>query len=198
MRRSSHNAGFHRLHVKIAPPERMAGESDNAYADRINAYFDSTVRMIRACEVDDNPVTWDNVEIDYIGPEGARNASNSWFFKHRALVEEICSGVNLAPFLLGYSYGDTTSWAAFKFDLVMRQARSVQAEAAAFLEWIGNIELALAGIDMQCRFEFDNTLNYQAEGRASVQAKHADSLLKLHQAGLIDDDTARAKATDLL
>ncbi|HWR81782.1 MAG TPA: hypothetical protein VN285_00615 [Candidatus Deferrimicrobium sp.] len=57
MRRSSHNSGYHRLHVKITPPERTAGESDSAYIDRINGYFDATVSMIKSCEVDDNPVT---------------------------------------------------------------------------------------------------------------------------------------------
>jgi len=198
MRRTSHNAGFHRLHVKIAPPERMAGESDSAYTDRINGYFDATVSMIRSCEIDDNPVTWDNVAIDYIGPQPGRGGTNHWFFHHRAMVEEICAGTHLAPFLLGYSYGDTTTWSAFKFDVVMRQVRSVQAEAAQLLEWIGDIELALAGIDARCRFVFDNSFAYQASEQAAIQAQQADSILKLHQAGLIDDATARAKAGELL
>ncbi len=198
MRRTSHNAGFHRLHVKINPPERMAGESDSAYTDRINGYFDSTVSMIRSCEVDDNPVTWDNVAIEYIGPQPGRGGTNNWFYNHRAMVEEICAGTHLAPFLLGYSYGDTTTWSAFKFDVVMRQVRSVQAEAAQLLEWIGNIDLALAGLDVQCRFVFDNSFAYQAGDLATIQAQRTDSLLKLHQAGLVDDETARTKAGELL
>jgi hypothetical protein len=198
MRRTSHNAGFHRLHVKINPPERMAGESDSAYTDRINGYFDSTVSMIRSCEVDDNPVTWDNVAIEYIGPQPGRGGTNNWFYNHRAMVEEICAGTHLAPFLLGYSYGDTTTWSAFKFDVVMRQVRSVQAEAAQLLEWIGNIDLALAGLDVQCRFVFDNSFAYQASDLATIQAQRTDSLLKLHQAGLIDDETARSRAGELL
>ncbi|MEW5995776.1 MAG: hypothetical protein AB1744_15475, partial [Candidatus Zixiibacteriota bacterium] len=45
MRRTSHNSGYHRLHVRITPPERMAGESDSAYVERINSYFDATVSM---------------------------------------------------------------------------------------------------------------------------------------------------------
>ncbi len=198
MRRTSHNAGFHRLHVRISPPERMGGESDSAYTDRINGYFDSTVSMIRSCEVDDNPVTWDNVAIEYIGPQPGRGGTNNWFYNHRAMVEEICAGTHLAPFLLGYSYGDTTTWSAFKFDVVMRQVRSVQAEAAQLLEWIGNIDLALAGLDVQCRFVFDNGFAYQAGEQATIQAQRTDSLLKLHQAGLVDDETARAKAGELL
>jgi hypothetical protein len=198
MRRTSHNSGFHRLHVKITPPAMIAGESDKSYIERINRYFDDTVAMIKNCEVDDNPVTWDNVAIEHIGPNASRSATNSWFFAHRAMIEEICAGTNLAPFLLGYSYGATTTWSAFKFDMVMRQVRSIQTEIANFLEWIGNIDLALAGIDAKCRYEFDNTFAFSAEEKSRVQMTQVDSLLKLFQAGLVDEATARAKAEGLV
>lgn len=198
MRRSSHNSGFHRLHVKVSPPERIAGESDEAYIERINGYFDSTVSMIKSCRVDENPVTWDNVSIECIGPDNVRTVTNSWFVNHRAMIEEICAGTNLAPFLLGYSYGATTTWSSFKFDLVMRQVRSVQAQAAALLEWIGNIELALAGMDSRCRFNFDNSFAYQAAEKTQVEATRVGSLLKLYEAGLIDKQLAREKAGKLI
>ena len=48
-----------------------------------------TVSMIKTCEVDENPVTWDNVEIATIGPENVRTVTNSWFLNHRAMIEEI-------------------------------------------------------------------------------------------------------------
>ena len=198
MRRTSHNSGYHRLHVKIAPPDRLAGEAEQAYVDRINGYFDSTVSMIKTCDVDDNPVTWDNVNIEYIGPTHARAVTSNWFLHHRAMIEEICAGTHLAPFLLGYSYGATTTWSAFKFDVVMRQVRSVQAEAAQLLEWIGNVDLALSGLDMRCRFVFDNSFAYQATDESNVRAREVDSVLKLYQAGLLDEETARDKAGRLV
>lgn len=198
MRRSSHNSGFHRLHVKITPPERMGGESDNAFTDRSNQYFDDTVRMIREIEVDDNPVTWDNVAVEYIGPNTTRGSGNAWFMNHRAMIEDICAGTNLAPYLLGYSYGSTTTWSGFKFDVVMRQVRSVQAEVSRFLEWIGNIELALAGLDAKCRYRFDNSLAYQATEQVAVETGRVENLLKLYQAGLINKETAASKAGGLI
>lgn len=198
MRRSSHNSGFQRLHVKITPPDRMTGESDTAYANRINGYFDATVDMIRSCDVDDNPVTWNNVQIDMIGPERTQSVTNSWFMTHRAMVEEVCAATNLAPFLLGYSYGATTSWSAFKFDVVMRQVRAVQAQVAQFLEWVGNIELSLAGLDARCRFEFDNTFSYQVKDEVAVQSSRIENILKLYQAGLIDAATAKKESCKIL
>ncbi|HOZ08275.1 MAG TPA: hypothetical protein PKW75_08310 [candidate division Zixibacteria bacterium] len=198
MRRSSHNAGFHRLHVKVTPPERLAGESDTAYVQRINGYFDETVGMIRSCAIDENPVTWDNVAIDYIGPDATRSVTNSWFFSHRSMIEEICAGTGLAPFLLGYSYGATTSWSGFKFDLVMRQVRSVQAEMSRLIEWIAAIDLALAGFSARVRWEFDNTFAYQAGERAGVESTRINDLIRLYEVGLIDRATAAAKAAGLV
>lgn len=194
MRRSSHNSGFHRLHVRITPPDRLGGESDKAYVDRINAYFDDTVRMIRSCEIDDNPVTWDNVEIESIGPKPGNTVTANWYLSHRAMVEQICAATNLAPFMLGYSYGSTRTWAAFKFDLVMRQVCSVQAEASRFLGWLGDIDLALGGHDLRCEWVFDNAMNWQADKQTEVDVRRLEALLQLHKAGLLDKEEARKAA----
>lgn len=197
MRKSSHNSGYHRLHVKIVPPDRIGGESDKAYIKRINKYFDSTVSMIKSCDVDENPVTWSNVEIEHIGPSSSKSG-NSWFFSHRSMIEDICAGTNLAPFLLGYSYGATNTWSAFKFDVVMRQVRSIQAQLSAFLQWLGNIDLALAGINKKCTYRFNNSFSYQAIDEITVEKGRVDNLLRLYQAGLIDSQAARVKAEGLL
>jgi len=191
MRRSMHNAGYHRLHVKIHPPDRREGEADEAYAGRANGYFDSTVRMIREIEPEDNPVTWDDVTIEHIGPAGPGGAkTSSWYVNHRAMIEEICSGTHLSPFLLGYSYNATTNWAQFKYDLVMRQVRSVQAAATSFLTWLANIELALKGCHCRAEWRFDNSLPALAGEQAEVKSKEATSIINLYTAGLIDKETA--------
>ncbi len=196
MRRASHNSGFHRLHVTVRPPERQPGETDTDYTDRANEYFDSSARMIRQTGIDDNPVTWDDIKIDYIGPTQGRGASTaeSWFVKHRAMVEEICAGANLAPFLLGYSFGATETWAEFKYDLVRRQVESIQCEAARLMEWLGNLELALAGFNISCEFAFDNRISHQALERSRIQTGEVDSIVKLFEAGLIDKNEASAVA----
>lgn len=198
MHRTTHNAGYHRLHVRVKPPEKMAGETDKAYVDRINAYFDETVSMIKECAPEDNPVTWDNVEIEYIGPGNIRSVGNSWFLNHRAMVEEICAGTNLAPFMLGYSYGTTHNWAQFKYDLVMRQVHSVQRQAARFLEWLGNIELGLRGFNCRCRFIFDNSFTFLSAEKQEINKSRAENLIRFYQAGLISKERAEKEMEGLL
>jgi len=198
MRKAMHNAGYHRLHVQITPPEKLSGEADNAYVERVNEYFDDTVSMIKDCRPEENPVTWDNVKIEYVGPRNLTGIGNSWFMNHRTMIEEICAGTNLSPFMLGYSYGTTHNWAQFKYDLVMRQILSVQRQTSRFLEWIGNIELALKGFNCRCRFKFDNSFSYNATDQADIRKSEAETLLKLYDAGLISKEKATDRADELL
>jgi len=200
MRRAVHNAGYHRLHVKITPPERREGETDDAYVNRANDYFDNTVSMIRDIEPEENPVTWEDVNIEYIGPggQGSSTRSSNWYISHRAMVEEICSGTHLAPFLLGYSYNATTNWAQFKYDLVMRQVGSVQSAAINFLNWLANIELSLKGFSLTAGWKFDNKMSALAREQTDIKKVEAGYIIDLYTAGLIDRETAVDRAGRLV
>lgn len=199
MRKTMHNAGYHRLHIRVAPPERREGETDDSYVARANEYFDRTVSMIKDIEPEDNPVTWNDVALEYIGPpsQGGTKVSN-WYLSHRAMVEEICSGTHLAPFLLGYAYNTTTNWAQFKYDLVMRQVRSVQQAAVNFLDWLANIELSLRGFSATAGWQFDNSMSALAGDEAEVRRTESDYIIRLYEAGLIDRDAAAERAARLL
>jgi hypothetical protein len=199
MRRTMHNAGYHRLHVKITPPERREGETDEAYTSRANTYFDNTVSMIKDIEPEDNPVTWEDVTIEHIGPKGRNGTrTNNWYLSHRAMVEEICSGTHLAPFLLGYSYNATTNWAQFKYDMVMRQVHSVQNAAVNFLNWLADIELSLKGFSLSGKWRFDNKVSALAREQTDIKSTEARYIVELYTAGLIDKDTASDRAARLV
>ncbi len=199
MRRTMHNSGYHRLHVKIAPPERREGETDDAYVTRVNSYFDNTVSMIRDIDPEDNPVTWEDITIEHIGPKNQGGArSNNWYLSHRAMVEEICSGTHLAPFLLGYSYNATTNWAQFKYDMVMRQVCSVQNAAVNFLTWLANIELSLKGFTLTADWQFDNKVSALAREQTDIKKTEAGYIIDLYTAGLIDRETATDRAARLV
>ena len=66
------------------------------------------------------------------------------------------------------------------------------------MEWIGNVELALKGINSSCRFEFDNTLTYKESEQAEVKTRTVDNILKLYQNGLIDKEKAQEIAGGII
>lgn len=47
---------------------------------------------------------------------------------------------------------------------------------------------------MRCEWDFDNAMNWQADKQTEVDVRRLEALLKLHQAGLLDEEEARKAA----
>jgi hypothetical protein len=197
MQKTMHNAGYHRLHVTIKPPDKFSGESDETYLSRANTYFEDTVEMMKELAPEDNPITWNDVKIEYIGPSGHVASSNYWYINHKALVEDICAGVHLDPFVLGYSYGPTRGWAQFKYELILRNVVSIQRLAKRFMEWIRNIELALQGIPLECVHHFDNRKFFGMLEQREAEKIHLENIIRKKEAGFISEDQAKREIENL-
>ena len=197
MQKTMHNAGYHRLHVKIKPPERSNLESDETYISRANNYFEKTVEMMRQFGPDDNPITWNDVEIDYIGPESRQAASSAWYINHKAMIEDIAAGVHLDPFMLGYSYGLGRSWAGFKLELIFRNVVSIQKAAKRFMEWVRNIELALHGFDLETEHHFDNALAFGKLEQLQAEKMALENIRAKQEAGFIDFEEAKKEVESI-
>ena len=146
---------------------------------------------MRDLEVDDNPITWDDVEISAVGPGGQVAATHNWYLNHRAMVEDVIAGCHLAPFMLGYSYGTTQTWAKFKYEMVGRQISTLQRAASRFCEWIAGIELALAGVDATVHHVFDNRLEFDRRERFEADRTQTEVVLRQLDAGLLTIEQAR-------
>jgi len=192
MQKVQEKAGFSRLHVLVNKPERRMGESEQNFLERANSYFDDTVSLFSGIKPADSVVTWNDIEIKTVGAPGGNSAgTNSWYLSHKALVEDICAGVHLDPFMLGYSYGNTRSWARFKFELLIRQVVSVQKLAVKFFEWLINSHLENSGININAGVRFNNDKINGALARYESLKEETSRVLDLYNSGLLDKDEAR-------
>jgi len=196
MQKTMHNAGYHRLHIKVKPPERLSHESDEAYIQRANNYFEETIQMMKDIAPEENPITWNDVEIDYIGPSGQYSSATSWYLNHKSVLEDICAGIHLDPFMLGYSYGPPYNWAQIKYELIQRNVVSIQSSAKRFMEWIRNIELALRGIPLESEHHFDNRKTFGLLEKRQTEQIHIDNVVKKMGAGFIDQDQAKREVEE--
>ncbi|MCD6162748.1 MAG: hypothetical protein J7K40_10095 [candidate division Zixibacteria bacterium] len=190
MSQNLERSGYQRIQVQLNRPERLAGESESSYIERANSYFDSTVDMMKNLRPSDSAVTWDDVNISSVGPSGTGGAS-SWYLYHRALVEDICAGVHLDPFMLGFSFGTTQTWARFKFELMMRQIISVQEKAKGFLRWLVGLEMALRGLPGDVEILFDNRRVFGSLERFKAESFMIESIISQYKTGLLDKQEAR-------
>ena len=194
MQKSQEKAGYNRIHVLIKKPERRMGEGENDFIDRANSYFDDTVGLFSGIKPSDSVVTWDDIELKTVGPaSGGATVTHSWYLSHRAIVEDVCAGVHLDPFMLGYSFGNTQSWAKFKFELVLRQVVSVQRLAIRFFEWLINKQLALSGYDTTVQARFNNESIDSALERYQARHEEARRIIELYKSELISRDEARGR-----
>jgi len=192
MQKTQEKAGYNRLHVQVNKPERRMGESEQNFLTRANNYFDDTVSLFSGIKPADSVVTWNDIEIKTVTPSGGNtSATNSWYLSHRALVEDICAGIHLDPFMLGYSFGTTRSWARFKFELIIRQVISMQKLAVEFFEWLINSHLKLTGSDIKAVVRFNNDRIDGALARYEALKEETARVLDQYNSGLLDKDEAR-------
>ena len=196
MSQTLEKSGYQRVQVQLTRPERLPGESDTKYVERANSYFDSTVDLMKSLKPADSAVTWDDVQIQSIGPSG-QGAASSWYLYHRSLVENICAGVHLDPFMLGYSFGTTQTWARFKFELMMRQIIAVQEKAKSFLRWLVGLEMALRGLPGKAEVLFDNRRVFGSLERYKAENILAESIIAQYNAGLLDKAEAQKKLSQI-
>ena len=152
MAKSSHNAGYPRLHVRIDRPEVLSGEKDSDYVARANAEFDDTEEAFRDVDVDENIVSWSDVHVDVVGGSGQ---SFAWNVNADRVGEEVVVGLHLFPWVLGLSYGTTKNWVDSQFDLLMSRVVRAQRSGKRFAEWIRNVELGLKGSPVRSEHHFD-------------------------------------------
>jgi len=143
MARSSHNAGTPRLQIKLAPPERIPGEDQESYTQRINSYFDATVRQFQELGPDDNVFTWSGVEVKLIG--GTGDEAGIWKLNREQVIEDVITGLKLFPWALGRSHGTTKNWIFSQYNLLMQIVDAVQQLGSDLAEWLLWLELRLAG-----------------------------------------------------
>ncbi|MFH1744513.1 MAG: hypothetical protein ABIH23_36375, partial [bacterium] len=141
--RATHNSGFPTLHVKYSPGISRPGESPSAFNKRINGEFKEIRDRLREKKPDSNFVTFDNIQVEYIGTSGTRMR---WTESLQAVSEQVISALHLAPFMLGRNWGTTESWGTAQYQLLTNHATTVQENAKRMVEWLRNLELSLHGV----------------------------------------------------
>jgi len=188
MQATMHNAGYPRYHIKYTPPKQNIGESNADYRTRVEGNFSTLETEFNEVPPDANFISYDNVTVQVL--DAAGKVSIEWYNNHRAVTEQIISGMKLAPFMIGKNYGTTETWGTAQYDLMIRNARMVQRAAKRFAEWIRNLELMLAGSPVRSEHHFNE--NRVAGEQIEAQARNINvkTTMNLLDEGIISQDQA--------
>ena len=188
MAKATHNAGWNKLHVQYAVEERARGESVEAYQERMQSNLSALRDKLSGLEADQNLVTYDNVNISMLRGD---QRTQVFYDNHKAIEEQVITGMHLMPILLGRNYGTTETYGTAQFEIINRQVEGINRSVQQMLERLYNVELALmwGEAEAQVRMHRNRTVDVLKEAQA--REKEIGNALQLREAGLLDDEGLR-------
>jgi hypothetical protein len=187
MAKATHNAGWAKLHVQYAPEARERGETPEAYAARIEGNFEGLRDKLSNLEPDQNLVTYDNVAVSLV----RGNQHNLAFYEsHKAIEEQVITGMHLMPILMGRNYGTTETYGTAQFEIVNRQVEAVNRSVKRILERLYNFELALMWGGARAKVHMRRNRTVDALKEASARSKEIANAVRLRDAGFLSHEDA--------
>jgi hypothetical protein len=187
MAKATHNAGWAKLHVRYTPEERQRGETVDAYEKRVESNFEKLRAKLSGLHADQNLVTFDNVKIELLRGD---QRSQVFYDNHKAIEEQVITGMHLMPILLGRNYGTTETYGTAQFEIINRQVESVNRSVKRMLERIYNFELALMWGYAEARVHMRTNRTVDVLREAQARAREIANAIQLRDAGLLDHEAA--------
>ena len=190
MAKATHNAGWNKLHIRYRPEERQPGESAEAYQERMRNNLHALRDRLSGAAIDQNLVTYDNVEVAVLG---GHQRNHVFYENHKAVEEQVITGMHMMPVLMGRNYGSTETYGTAQFEVVNRQVQTVNRHVGAMLTRIFNLELALRGISARAEVSLRGNRTVDILKEATARGREIENVLRLFEAGMIDREHALAQ-----
>lgn len=188
MAKATHNAGWNKLHVQYAVEEKARGESVEAYQARMQANLTALRDKLSGLEADQNLVTYDNVNISMLRGD---QRTQVFYDNHKAIEEQVITGMHLMPILLGRNYGTTETYGTAQFEIINRQVEGINRSVQRMLERLYNFELALMWGEAEAKVQMRTNRTVDVLKEAQAREKEIGNVLRLREAGLLDEAGAR-------
>lgn len=188
MAKATHNAGWSKLHVQYGGEERARGESVEAYQARMGANLNTLRDRLAGLDPDQNLVTYDNVKVSLL--RGDQHAGG-FYDNHKAIEEQVITGMHLMPILLGRNYGTTETYGTAQFEIINRQVEGVNRCVQSLLDRLYNFELALMWGEATARVRMRTNRTVDILREAQAREKEIGNVLRLRDAGLMDEGEVR-------
>jgi len=176
------------LDVALEIPERKAQESDEAYKQRLQNRLKDYAQAYQKNLSKGVAVHFKDQEIKHnsISP-GAASGAKSIFDLNE---EQICSGMDTPPSMMGRSYSSTETYAEIDYQRTTRKFGNGRRLIKRFLEKGYSLDLLLSGIDAQVSVTFNPDQGYKAKEDAETEGQRIKNVLSKRDAGIIDQDQA--------
>ncbi len=176
------------MDVALQIPPKNAGESDTAYKARMTKRQQDYAAAYTANLSKGVAVHYADQEIKHnaIGTTAAAGAKAVFQINE----EQIFSGLDFPPSMMGRSYSTTETYAAVDWDRIQNKLTNYRRIIKRFIEKGYRLDLLLTGIDADVSVHFNDGSGIKEDEAAAADGTRIDNVIKKRDAGFIDDDEA--------
>ncbi len=183
MAKATHCVGYPRLHLQYVPGERRRGESPEAYEKRAEDSLMKLREGLSGLDPDQNIISYDNVKIEMLQ---GNNRSQIFYDNHKAIEEQVITGMHLMPILMGRNYGTTETYGTAQYEIVNRQVETVNRSVKRILERLYNFELSLMWGEAVSKVHMRTNRTTDVLKEATARSHEIANALQLRDEGLLD------------
>jgi hypothetical protein len=176
------------LDVSLEVPPQKPGESDEAYAVRLQKRLAAYAKAYAANLSKGVAVHYKDQEAKHntISPGAAAGAGTIWQLNE----EQICSGLDIPPSMMGRSYSTTETYAEVDFERLVAKLINARRMIKRFIEKGYELDLLLRGLDADVRVRFNQNSGFKEKEKAEAEGEKIENVISKRDAGFIDDDEA--------
>lgn len=176
------------LDVSLEVPPLKLGESDEAYALRLQKRLAAYAKSYSADFSKGVAVHYKDQEAKHnaISPSAAAGAKLIWQLNE----EQILSGLDIPPSMMGRSYSTTETYAEVDFERLVTKLINAQRMIKRFVEKGYELDLQLRGIDADVRVSFNQNSGFKQKEKEEAEGQKIENVISKRNAGFIDDDEA--------
>ncbi len=176
------------LDVALDVPEQKPAESDEAYRLRLQKRLADYAKAYSANLSKGVAVHFKDQEAKHnaISPGAAAGAASIWQLNE----EQICSGLDIPPSMMGRSYSTTETYAEVDFERLIAKLVNARRLIKRFLEKGYKLDLLLRGIDANVTVGFNQNSGFKQQEKEAAEKVRIENVIAKRNAGFIDDDEA--------
>lgn len=179
------------IHVKKRPPQNN-NESPEEYKKRLKKNLEEFAKSLRTNFSSGVLASYDDVSVDHKTVTGdARGAADLFQIGE----EQLASGIDMDPSLLGRSYSTTETYAGVVYESFLSKLRGRQRIVKRFLEKVYWLHLVLKGFKVnKVRVTFNPARSLSPQSEAQAENFRLINIQLKENAGWIDADQAAREA----
>ena len=180
------------VHVALNIPTKKPGEGDSAYDSRKQAYLNQALKAFEENFRQGLMITYKDFDINHSNITADARGARDIF---QVVEEQMASGLNIDPAMLGRSYSTTETYAGVVYASLAKDAAIRQRLVRRRIERTYRLELRLKGLEVEnLSVPFEKIPARDPQAEAQAEATRITSIITKAEKGMIDPDVAAQEA----